>query len=305
MIPHRHGLDHFALQFFDALWRKYRDSVSYVQVYESILAKAGATFVNDHIAFRTLASQQPLLGTASLSRIFQTLGYVAAGSYHFPDKHLSAVHFQHPVRDFPKIFISELQMWRLSPPLREAMESLLRSHRAHLSSRFLASLERLRDQPDYVSDDLMARLLDFFETLPWEIPGLDLVGLAAAESQYAAWTLVHGYRVNHFTSLVNSHGVPALDSIDKTVDAMRAAGVPMKDQIEGAPGSRLRQTATAAADGNVMVLDHDHVIHTEWSYAYFEIAERGYVRDSETGEMQRFDGFLGPQAAQLFEMTRR
>ena len=34
------------------------------------------------------------------------------------------------------------------------------------------------------------------------------------ESQFAAWVLVHGYRVNHFTALVNSHGVEALDDID-------------------------------------------------------------------------------------------
>ncbi|MDA0659121.1 MAG: DUF1338 domain-containing protein [Planctomycetota bacterium] len=304
-IPYRHGLDHFALKLLDALWCRYRTSVTYVQTYEAMIAAAGAKFVNDHIAFRTLASQQPLLGIASLSRIFETLGYYAAGCYHFPDKHLSAVHYEHPNREFPKVFLSELQIWRLSPPLREAIESLLRSHCAHPSSRFLASIERLKDEPNYVGDDLLARLLHFFDELPWEIPGLDLLGLAATESQYAAWALVHGYRVNHFTSLVNSHGVSALDDIDKTVAAMRAAGIPMKDAIEGQPGSRLRQSATAAVDGFVKVLDNDHVVQTEWSYAYFEIAERGLIHPTATKHPERFEGFLGSQAAQLFDMTRR
>jgi len=47
------------------------------------------------------------------------------------------------------------------------------------------------------------------------------------------------------------------------------------------------------------------VVQTEWSYAYFEIAERGFLQDPRTGESHRFEGFLGPQATQLFDMTRR
>jgi hypothetical protein len=41
-----------------------------------------------------------------------------------------------------------------------------------------------------------------------------------------------------------------------------------------------------------------------WTYAYFELAERGEVTDPETGRAARFEGFLGPQATQLFEMTK-
>jgi hypothetical protein len=40
-----------------------------------------------------------------------------------------------------------------------------------------------------------------------------------------------------------------------------------------------------------------------WTYAYFELAERGEVAD-ESGRRGRFEGFLGPQATQLFEMTK-
>ena len=41
-----------------------------------------------------------------------------------------------------------------------------------------------------------------------------------------------------------------------------------------------------------------------WPYAYFEIAERGEVADPVTGTRTRFEGFLGAQAATLFQMTR-
>jgi hydrogenase maturation factor len=44
------------------------------------------------------------------------------------------------------------------------------------------------------------------------------------ETQYGAWVLVHGYNVNHFTSLINSHKVPELDTIEKTAKALEARG---------------------------------------------------------------------------------
>ena len=107
-IPVSTPRERFAAQLFDTLWETYRRRVSYVQVYEQVIQAAGATFFNDHIAFRTFACQQPHTGIASISRIFEALGYRAAGSYHFEDKQLSAIHFQHTNPQFPKIFVSEL-----------------------------------------------------------------------------------------------------------------------------------------------------------------------------------------------------
>ena len=78
----------------------------------------------------------------------------------------------------------------------------------------------------------------------------------------------------------------------------------MKGQIEGAPGSKLRQTATGAATTDVSVVVDGVPTKMTWSYAYFELAERNLCPDPETGKRVRFEGFLGPNAAQLFEMTR-
>ena len=64
-IPVTTARERFAAQLFDVLWDTYRRRVSYVQTYEQVIRQAGATFVNDHIAFRTLAVQQPLAGIAS------------------------------------------------------------------------------------------------------------------------------------------------------------------------------------------------------------------------------------------------
>ena len=41
-----------------------------------------------------------------------------------------------------------------------------------------------------------------------------------------------------------------------------------------------------------------------WSYAYYELAERGMVPGPD-GKPVLFQGFLGAQATNLFEMTKR
>lgn len=296
--------ERFTLELFDRLWERYRQRVSYVASYEEIVAEAGATFVNDHIALRTFAGQQPLTGIASVSRIFEALDYRAAGCYNFADKHLSAVHFQHPNSQFPKLFISELKTWELSPQAREIIERSIRSHREPLPTAMLTELVNFEKLISERSAALMTDVLGQFHDLPWPLPDKDDVVALNQESQYAAWVLVHGYNVNHFTSLINSHEVRQLDDIEKTIAALQAAGVPMKPEIEGERGSKLRQSATEAAVIDVDVIESGEQTCMPWTYAYFELAERGSVVDPASGDRVRFEGFLGPQATNLFEMTK-
>jgi hypothetical protein len=296
--------ERFTLSLLDALWERYRQRVPYVQAYEQVVREAGGTFVNDHIAFRTIACQQPAAGIATVSRLFAALGYRAAGCYHFPDKHLSSLHYQHSNPAFPKLFISELELWELAPADRKAALRTLRTHRALASDGFLASLRSVNDLEQAARERLLRALVRFFHNVPWDPPARrDVLELNEA-SQFGAWVLVHGYNVNHFTALVNSHGTASLADIEKTADGLRAAGVPMKAEIEGRPGSKLRQTATEAAMLDVAVRERSRETTIPWTYAYFELAERGAVTDPETGRSQRFEGFLGPQATQLFDMTR-
>ncbi|MEX2174149.1 MAG: DUF1338 domain-containing protein [Pirellulaceae bacterium] len=302
-IPVSSARERFAARLFDTLWDTYRRRVSYVQTYEQVIRQAGATFFNDHIAFRTFACQQPLVGIASLSRIFEALGYRAAGSYHFENKQLSAIHFQHINPQFPKLFISELKVWELPAEQRAIVGRAVRSHRPPASENLLAALHQL-DQDESPAEELLPQVAAQFHELPWELPPREDVLALNQASQYAAWVLVHGYHVNHFTSLVNSHGVPALDDLEKTIAALMAAGVPMKREIEGERGSKLRQSATEAVQIDVQVSDRGLPASMPWTYAYFELAERDAAIDSETGKKVRFEGFLGPQATNLFEMTR-
>jgi len=222
-------------ELLDSLWSRYRERVPYARAYEQLAGR----LVNDHIAFRTFATDDT--GISTIARTFEKHGYRPAGVYAFPDTHLSALHYE--LAGFPKLFISELRTWELSPRAQEIIRAGGPPRR----------------------DDLLA---------------------LNEESQYAAWVLVHGHAVNHFTALV--------DDIEKTVADMRAAGIPMKADIEGARGSILRQSSTEAVVEDVAVAGGT----LRWPYAYFEIAERPVV------DGRRFEGFLAGQAAQLFEMTR-
>jgi len=302
--PARDEAERFLVDLFDSLWARYRERMTYVEAYERVVAAHGATFTNDHVAFRTIAWQTPGLGIATIARLFEALGYRHAGCYAFPDKHLSSLHFQHTNPALPRLFVSELWAFELEPEALFALERVLASHRPPWSDRDLAALHRIGEVPREVRAELLDRTIRFFSELPWDVPQRRDVLLLAAHSQFGAWVALNGYDVNHFTASVDSHGASALDDIEKTVAAMRAAGIPMKDAIEGERGSPLRQSSTAAVVREFAVMDDDVPGTLDWTYAYFEIAERPLVVDPATGRASRFDGFLGGQATHLFEMTR-
>lgn len=307
--PHRtievaNARERFAVELFDNLWTRYHERVSYVRQYEQVVVNAKGNFVNDHIAFRTIAGQNPLTGISGISRVFEALGYLPAGNYSFTDKSLGSIHYQHSNPKFPKLFITELKTWELPADARAILERTTRSHRPMLPAEKLAALWNIDKQSEKFRRELLDDAIATFSNLPWDVPQKADVVAINKVSQFAAWVMVHGYDVNHFTAFVNSHGVASLDDIDKTVAAMKQAGVPMKAEIEGVRGSKLRQTATEAVTIDVAVRDGAQLAKMPWTYAYFEIAERNNIKDPETGVSTRFEGFLGPQATQLFEMTR-
>ena len=197
-----------------------------------------------------------------------------------------------------------MRTWELKPSSKHIIHGALKTHRTNLPESFLADLHHLETKSESSRESLLDEAVEFFLELPWHLPEKsDLLELNL-DSQYAAWVLVHGYNVNHFTSLINSHKVPALDDIEKTSKALLDSGVPMKKEIEGARGSKLRQTATEAVVIDVPVLENGKSTTMPWTYAYFELAQRDTFKDLETGKLLRYEGFLGPQATNLFDMTK-
>ena len=297
-----------AQELWNQLWEIYRQRVGYARVYEAMIKAAGGRVANDHIAFRSLrlVVDSPLgsvnLGISYLESMLQWLGYQVAGEYHFRDRHLYARHYRHPDQnegDLPKIFISELIVEQLPPSIVQSIQDTVQSGSFFSLSTWQQSLF-----PSQKDEKAIAKALIPIFTRPWAPPKRTVVEAVNAVSQYGAWVLLHGYAVNHFTGYINRQNTPTYPDIESTARALARQGVPMKDSFEGGKNTGLRQTATQAIAEPVTVLDEQgHQERMLWSYAYYELAQRYLVADS-TGSQSLFEGFIGPQARHLFEMTR-
>ncbi len=287
---------------FRRLWDIYVGRVSYAHDYQKLVLGKSGHVHNDHIAFRTIKTRMSNgypTGILGISRVLLAFEYEAKGQYEFVDKHLHAVHYEHPCKDLPLIFVSELLVDELPDDIQHIINATVNTDIKDEINPWLLNpkFEKLQNM-----DLIVDNLVDFFYTYstPWGTPNETAIRIVNEASQYGAWTLLHGNSVNHYTACVNRQNVDEWPDIETTVQGLLDNGVPMKSEIEGKPGSKLRQTATKPVIEKIAVLDDEgNVKDIEWPYAYYEIAERGEV----DGEL--FTGFLGAQATHLFEMTKK
>lgn len=292
------------------MWTKYKSRVNYAAQYQDMVEKLGGKVQNDHIAFRTFntgTGDQPA-GVDAIARIFLALGYVRKDNYLFEDKKLTAWHYEHQKNSaYPKLFISQLEVDKLSRETADKIKKTVAKAADPLplaDRELLAHLSKGESLNATTVDALAANLATFFKR-PWAAPSRKIVEDVDKESQYAAWTLLHGNSVNHFTAYINEQNVKVWPDIEATVAALRKAGIPMKDEFEGERGTKLRQSSTKAVMEDCDVIEENNEPgKLNWSYAYYELAERGVVTGTD-GKPMRFQGFLGAQATNLFEMTKR
>jgi Domain of unknown function (DUF1338) len=294
-----------AQQLWDLLWQEYRDRVPYARTYQQMIAEAGGSIANDHIAFRTLRltidqnGHSIQLGIPYLAKIVEVLGYQQAGEYHFPTQCLYARHYVHPEQDnydLPKLFISELIVDELPENVAALIKQTVQGGDFFWDTDLLP-LESIDTQI------LLTQLAHLFKR-PWQPPQKSAIEQVNAVSQYGAWVMLYGYAVNHFTGYVNRQQTIKYQTIAQTIEGLTNLGVPMKSAIEGSIESGLCQTATHAAIEQAWAQDDTGtLIQIPWPYAYYEIAERHQIKDS-SGDLVLFEGFLSAQAQQLFEMTR-
>ncbi len=287
----------------DRLWEKYRHRVSYAQKYTDLVIEKGGSVYNDHIAlrtFNTITGEQPA-GVDAISRIIEPLGYVQKDQYIFTAKQLTAWHWEHENDDFPKIFVSQLEVAQLSDETALLINQSVDSAVDLITEDDITLLQKLATGEDLDSEKtttLIDNLYTFFNR-QWNAPKRAAIEKVNEDSQYAAWTLLHGNSVNHFTAYINKQNVSEWPDLQSTVDGLKEAGVPMKEGIEGETGSKLIQSSTKAIMETCEVIENDGTIgQLEWTYAYYELAERGQV------DGKLFQGFLGEQATHLFDMTK-
>lgn len=299
-------VDEITFDLFGKLWIQYLERVPYAKIYSDLISKKGGRVVNDHIAFRTFnthTGEQPE-GIRALRHILLSLGYKPVMKYKFQKKKLNAVHFEHHNEMLPKIFVSQLEVELLPEWTQALIHKTVKDTRYLLSDRSIELLNILKEKqilPLEAVEFLVSDLLHYFKR-PWDIPHKDDVLKLNDISQYGAWVLLHGNSVNHFAGLVNFQNVEELPDLETTCNALAKEGVLMKDTIEGIKGSKLQQSSTQAVKEGVKVRGESGIEQITWTYAYYELAERGYIEVN--GENKMFNGFIGGQATHLFDMTQ-
>ena len=257
---------------FQKLWQDYTTQNPLAQIIHGLFTNRGEKVVNDHIAFRTFRDDR--MNIDVLARPFIENGYVPAGDYMFTDKHLSARHFELPGQEnSPRVFISELLLDEFSTGLQEHLRKSIDN----------------ADPGIWKSDDLI------FSRNVFGMPSYDVYESLRAESEYAAWLYVHGFRANHFTVSVNSlEGFNGIADVNEFLKdngfLMNASG----GEIKGSREQLLMQSSTMA---EIITLEFTEGTR-QVPACYYEFAER-----FEDVDGKLFSSFIAGSADKIFEST--
>ena len=259
-------------RIFNRLWTSYTaQNPQARQIYDLFISQ-GEQIVNDHIALRTFNDVRT--GIEVLAKPFIHEGYVQKDEYKFPDKHLTARHYEHPdFPDLPRVFISQLETESFSPFLRSTVNSLI--------DQIPGSL--------LLSEELM------FSGLQWGPVSFKIYENLLKESEYAAWMYVHGFRANHFTVSINH--LKKFDTIQKVNQLLKENSFDLNNsggEIKGTPLELLEQSSTIS--GLIKMQFTEGIF--EVPACYYEFARR-YM--DQTGEL--FSGFIAKSADKIFEST--
>lgn len=256
----------------DMMWKDYCQLNPDAKKIYDVLTAEGETVLNDHIALRTF--KHPRLGIASLAKQFLKYGYVQKGEYVFTEKKLYAQHFEHPDDKQPKIFISELELDKVSPFIRDNVHKMV----------------------DQIPDKLIQSETFSLDGRPWSMSHKTYLELAK-ESEYASWVAAHGFRPNHFT--VNLNATKKFKDIRVLNKFITSKGFKLNSsggEVKGTPNDYLEQSSTMASEINVSFSDGTFKVPG----CYYEFAFRHPLA---TGKL--YQGFVAKSADKIFESTNR
>ena len=254
------------------LWTQYvQESPASQQIYD-LFTQAGEKVENDHIALRTF--DDPRVGVSTLGKFFEDLGYEERGEYHFELKKLYAKHYEHKTdASQPKIFISELLTGKFSAFVQEQAKAVVDS----------IPVEKL------TTADLL-----YSGTL-WGELDYDIYQKLLAESEYAAWLYVFGFRANHFTVFLND--MKKLNSVEEVNQFIKQNGFKLNSsggEIKGTPEELLEQSSIMANEVDVKFKQGTFKVLN----SYYEFARRYPMANG-----QLYQGFIAASADKIFEST--
>ena len=259
-------------KLLDGLWKDYIKRVHHARKYQELILERGGNVINDHIAFRSFKTEIPNQETGIIPfvKIFEAFQYQVKASYKFQKKKLNAIHLEHEDKNLPKIFVSEILVDEFSNEFKDKIHANIASCKeilTHDIHNMLNNIIHGNDLDEKKIKILLKELSRFFSR-PWAEPRRDDIFKINSFSQYAAWLLLHGNSVNHFTAFINFQNVKELPDIETTLALLDANNVPLKLEIEGVKGSKLRQSSTEAVIEKCKVRNAaGELVEIPWSYA--------------------------------------
>ena len=258
---------------FQRFWDDYSSQNPSAKRINELFTACGEKVVHDHIALRTF--NDPRMNIDVVARVFTENGYEARGTYDFKVKKVFGRHFEHRSDpEAPKVFISELLLDQFS----DSLQAIIR--------------ERLDSIPPEAYNDPM---MVFGGSIWGKIP-FDTYNKLREESEYAAWTLVYGYRANHFAIKVNAlMGFNTLQQVNTFVkDNGYLMNTSSGNEIYGAPEDLLEQSATIAEKRPMPFTDGVFEIPS----CFYEFTLR---YPDANGKL--YPGFKAANADKIFEST--
>lgn len=258
--------------FMNRMWNDYVQMTPQALKIYNLLSQTGETILNDHIALRTF--NHPRLGIKSLAQHFTKYGYKESGEYFFVEKKLYAKHYEHENKEYPKIFISELELQKVSPFIQEMISNCV----------------------NQISDEAIQKEDFVFSGKHW-ITNQPTYTKLAQESEYASWVYAYGFRPNHFT--VNINALKNFTDIKRLNDFLKQNNFKLNasgGEIKGTPEELLEQSSTMAAEIPVQFGDGVYPIPG----CYYEFAKRYPMTNG-----QLYQGFIAKSADKIFESTNK
>ncbi|KAJ8773780.1 hypothetical protein K2173_006430 [Erythroxylum novogranatense] len=295
--PSSQGTDSFLRNVLANMERVYLDrNPTAKAILELVHSADGGQIAYDHFAFRTFGVGGH--GIDSLASFFKDYGYTQREELRFPVKKIKALWFSPPSTPLdlagggvngplPRVFISELLVDELSPEAQEIIKKYI-----NVSGRGYRH----------------AALASSVGSLTWEKPLYSEFQQLARESEYAAWTLVNGFALNHVT--ISTHQLKShLRSINGLNQFVEEKGFKLNSEggvLKVSPDGLLLQSSTVADSISFKFSDGT----TESvPCSYIEFAERLVLPQykdlpaEEIKEFHRRDGFEVGNADKIFEST--
>ncbi|KAI6676797.1 hypothetical protein NL676_037593 [Syzygium grande] len=295
------------LQGAESFLRKVLENMECVYLNRNPTAKAILELVRsadedricyDHLAFRTFGVNG--YGINSIADFFLDYGYTQREELRFPAKKLRALWFSPPRNSLseggtgvngplPRIFISELLIDEMTPQTQEIIRKYV-----EISG----------------NGNKHAALASALGALTWEKPLYSEFQQLARESEYAAWTLVNGYAVNHVT--ISTHRLKShLRNIKSLNEFIEKNGFSLNSEggiLKVSPDGLLLQSSTVA---DSTLFEFSEGIKESVPCSYIEFAERlvlpqfRSLPEKEVKEFHRRDGFEVGNADKIFESTSK